>query len=100
MIYEIWKSDEQGHDYRDAFFHDRSVADECLRHRELYHPGWHFRLVEVPEQYQVKILVMSGVNLGATITVELEAKNESAAEHRAYSLLKEMDCGTISVKGV
>ena len=52
------------------------------------------------KKYQVKIQIKEGANSGAIITVEIIAKNESAAEYRAYTLLKEMDCGTIEVKEI
>ena len=50
------------------------------------------------KMYQVKIQIKEGPNDGAIVTVELPAKNEKAAEYRAYTLLKEIDCGTIEVK--
>ena len=50
------------------------------------------------KKYQVKIQIAEGASAGAIVTVEIIAKNEAAAEYRAHSLLKEMDCGTIEIK--
>lgn len=52
------------------------------------------------KKYQVKIQIKEGANNGAIVTVEIVAKDEAAAEYRAYSLLKEIDCGTIEIKEI
>ena len=45
--YQVWMSDEIGHDYLDATFTDRYEAYDYMRYREYYNPGWHFRCIEV-----------------------------------------------------
>lgn len=47
MKYEVWKSDEMGHDYKEATFTDPWEARDYMRRREYYNPGWHYRCIEV-----------------------------------------------------
>ena len=47
MKYEVWKSDEIGHDYKEATFTDTFEATDYMNLMEYYNPGWHYRYIEV-----------------------------------------------------
>lgn len=44
-FYEVWKSDEIGHDFHEKTFYDMSAADDYLNTMERYDKGWHFRCI-------------------------------------------------------
>ena len=41
-IYEVWKSDEIGHEYHVESFHDISKVSDYINKMDRYYPGWHF----------------------------------------------------------
>ena len=45
MVYEVWKSDEMGHDYLCATFTDTWEATDYINLCERYSPGWHYRCI-------------------------------------------------------
>lgn len=49
MRYEVWQSDESGFDGLAKAFTTWDEADDYMRRREKYQPGYHFRLIIVKE---------------------------------------------------
>lgn len=46
-IYEVWKSDEIGHEFHEASFWDVSNVYDYINTMDRYYPGWHFFCREV-----------------------------------------------------